>query len=80
MSNKLHCDLCDGVVEKDNDHPGGGLVTKTNYASGGTESFDLCREHINSYQHMLRTWHTQQQGGYINPERDWPTKKVGARA
>jgi hypothetical protein len=77
MASKLLCDLCDGLIEKGTKFPGGGLVTEWDYASDDTDTFDLCREHINSYHHMLQTWKTQQQGGYINPERDWPQKKVG---
>jgi hypothetical protein len=80
MSQKLHCDLCDGLVEKDAAFRGGGMVTELNYKTNETDSFDLCREHLNSYEQMLKTWLTQQQGGYIDPARDWPSEKVGARA
>lgn len=75
MSSKLHCDLCDDVLTSS----AGSYDVKS--LSGTVEVHqDLCLPHLNSLNQLLRTWRTQQTGGYINPERDWPQAKVGARA
>lgn len=76
MASKLHCDLCDGML---------GTLSKSftllsNDPGIVEEEMDLCLEHRNSLRQLLKTWITQQQGGHISPERDWPQKKVGARA
>jgi hypothetical protein len=72
MASKKHCDLCDDLIGK---HEYGYNV----YEDGIADEMDLCLSHLRSLQELLKTWKTQQQGGYINPERDWPQRKVGAR-
>lgn len=60
MSNKLHCDICDKVLDRANK---GGHVEATPLHgwADGNQPMDLCLDHYNSYKYAVRQWKRKEQ-------------------
>lgn len=68
MSQKFHCDMCDGIIRSDDGRSGTLEIAQRNPQRTTTVALDLCMVHFDALTRLIGLWTTAQKGGYTSDQ------------